>query len=117
MFKLQGKLIRKNDTRQVGKNNFEVREFVIEDSSGQYPQIIQFQLSTDKCALIDSFKLGEDIEVKFNLRGREWVNPQSETKVFNTLEAWQITSMGSPEAMASSLESSSDVTNPDDLPF
>jgi single-strand DNA-binding protein len=26
----------------------------------------------------------------FNLRGREWVNPQGEKKYFTSLEAWKI---------------------------
>ena len=30
------------------------------------------------------------MRVQFNLRGREWSNPQGEVKYFNTLDAWKI---------------------------
>jgi hypothetical protein len=28
--------------------------------------------------------------VSINLRGREWVNPQGETKFFNSIQGWRI---------------------------
>ena len=36
------------------------------------------------------FKAGDKIVLAYNLRGREWVNPQGETKYFNTLEVWKM---------------------------
>ena len=36
----------------------------------------------------------DQIEVSFNIRGREWTSPQGEVKYFNTLEAWRIEKMG-----------------------
>jgi hypothetical protein len=68
---------------------FRKREFVgvIE---GDYPQPIQFQLTQDKCNLLDGVTPGEQIDVEYNLRGREWTNPQGEVKVFNSLEVWKI---------------------------
>jgi hypothetical protein len=46
--------------------------------------------------LIDGFSTQDQIEVSFNLRGREWTSPQGEVKYFNTLEAWRIEKVGSP---------------------
>jgi translation initiation factor IF-3 len=40
--------------------------------------------------VIDAFKIGENIEVTFNLRGREWTSPELVKKYFNTLEAWRV---------------------------
>jgi hypothetical protein len=37
---------------------------------------------------------GEQIEVSFNLRGREWTSPQGEVKYFNSLDAWRIDKVG-----------------------
>ena len=40
--------------------------------------------------MLDVYNVGDQVEVFFNLRGREWTNPQNEVKVFNTLDAWKI---------------------------
>jgi len=70
---------------------FSKREFVLKIADNpQYPQFVSFQLTQDKCGLIAPFKLGAAVKVFFNLRGRQWVSPQNETKYFNTLEAWRI---------------------------
>lgn len=89
--KISGALKRISDSVHVS-DKFKKREFVLTDSSTQYPQHIQFQLSQDRCALIDNFKEGDQVEVYFNLRGREWTSPQDEIKYFNTLDAWKIVS-------------------------
>ena len=90
MYTLKGEVKVISETRQVSEK-FKLREFVITDASGQYPQVIQFQASQDKVDLLDNFNPGDQVEVSFNLRGREWTNPQGEVKVFNTLDAWKIT--------------------------
>ena len=90
---VSGKLKVMSNEVQVNEK-FRKREFVIEETSSQYPQFIQFQLTQDRCSLIDSFKLGDDIKVHFNLRGREWKSPSGEVKYFNTLEAWRLERQG-----------------------
>ena len=85
---LTGKLIVKNDM-QVVSEKFSKREFVIE-TQDTYPQSILFQLTQDKCTLLDNVKVGDTLTISFNLRGRGWTNPQGETKYFNTIEAWRI---------------------------
>ena len=77
------------NTVQVSEK-FSKREFVVTDASGMYPQDIMFQATQDKCALLDGYQVGEQVEVSFNLRGREWTSPAGEVKYFNTLEAWRI---------------------------
>lgn len=87
---IEGKLIVKKETQTFGSNGFTKREFVIETLDENYPQKIQIELVQDKCTELDAFNLNENIDVHFNLRGREWVNPQGETKYFNSLQAWRI---------------------------
>ena len=89
MFKLTGSVKMVGNTVQVSEK-FSKREFVVTDSSGMYPQDIMFQATQDKCALLDGYQAGEQVEVSFNLRGREWTSPAGEVKYFNTLEAWRI---------------------------
>ncbi len=79
----------KSEAQQVSEK-FRKREFVITDNSSQYPQHISFQLTQDKCGLIDQYNVGDEIKVHFNLRGREWTSPKNEVKYFNTLEAWRL---------------------------
>src|ERR1017187_2383438 len=86
---ITGTLKVKNNEVQVSEK-FKKREFVITDNSSQYPQFIQFQLTQDRCSLLDNYKLGDELKVYFNLRGREWKNPQGEVKYFNSLEAWRL---------------------------
>ena len=92
MSEVKGKLIVKGQTIVVSEK-FSKRCFVVE-TSDTYPQVIEMQLSQDKCALLDSINVGDEINVSVNLRGRSWTNPQGETKYFNTLEAWRIDKLG-----------------------
>jgi hypothetical protein len=122
MFNLTGTLKVKNAEQQVS-DKFRKREFVITDNSSQYPQHISFQLTQDKCSLIDNCKVGDEIKVFFNLRGREWKSPKdNEMKYFNSLEAWKIEKAGAAQG-ASAPVSEPDVTSfsasegENDLPF
>ncbi|NBU92200.1 MAG: DUF3127 domain-containing protein [Flavobacteriia bacterium] len=84
-----------NPTQQVSEK-FSKREFVVTDSSnGNYPQDILFQATQDKCPLLDGFQLNDQVDVSFNIRGREWTSPQGELKYFTSLEAWRIERSGS----------------------
>jgi hypothetical protein len=130
MFKLTGSVKLIKDTVQVTEK-FAKREFVINDASSMYPQDILFQAVQDKCSMLDGVNEGEQVEVSFNLRGREWTSPQGEVKYFNTLDAWRIEKAGQgmpqegPSAMnldasaapaANSTEAASSEEE-DDLPF
>ena len=37
--------------------------------------------------------MGEPVKVSINLRGREWVSPQGETRYFNSIQGWRIERM------------------------
>ena len=69
---------------------FKKREFVLSDGHDQYPQTVIFEMTNDKCSLLDKFQVGDEVKIDFQLRGREWQNPQGETKYFNTLSAFRI---------------------------
>ncbi len=88
MYKLTGTIKVLNDTVQVN-DRFSKREFVVQ-TADMYPQTILFQSTQDKCALLDGVQVGEQVEVSFDLRGREWVSPQGDVRFFNSLEAWRI---------------------------
>src|SRR5437868_6367023 len=104
---LTGTLKLKRDEQAVSEK-FKKREFVITDNSSQYPQIISFQATQDRCAILDPIQVGDVVTVHFNIRGREWTSPQGEIKYFNTLEAWKIdrNSTGGSQPMEQHYESS-----------
>ena len=77
------------DTNQVSEK-FSKRDFAVKTTDSQYPQHVLFQSVQDKTALLDIVSVGDTVEVSFNVKGREWTNPEGEVKYFNTLEAWRI---------------------------
>lgn len=89
-----GILKQKSDTQKVSEK-FTKRDFVLTtDATTPYPQHVSFQITGDKCSYLDNFSDGDNLKVSFNLRGREWQNPNTlETKYFNTLDAHKIEKM------------------------
>ncbi len=87
-FQVDGKLHKIFETEQKSEK-FRAREFVIEIVDGNYPQMVKFQLTQDKCELIDDYNEADEITVHFNLRGREWND-----RYFTNLDAWKIETAG-----------------------
>jgi hypothetical protein len=83
-FEIEGKLYKIYPTEQKTAT-FQAREFGLEIMSGSYPQYIKFQLTQDKCAIIDGYQEGDSIKVFFDLRGREWNG-----KILSNLNAWKV---------------------------
>jgi hypothetical protein len=71
-----------------------------------------FELTQDKTSLLDSVMEGQEVEVSFNLRGREWRSPSGDVKYFNTLNAFKVETMGAAP-VAINIASNND----EDLPF
>lgn len=69
--------------------SFKKRELVV-TTEEQYPQHIIIEFTQDKGDLLNNYSLGEMVKVSINLGGREWVNPQGETKYFNSVRGWKI---------------------------
>lgn len=116
------------DTQQIS-DRFKKREIVITtEANTPYPQHVSFQLTQDKCDLVNGYGLGQEVKAQFNLRGREWSGPQG-VKYFNTLEIWRIERFGNISTHEPNNDSVSgndtanpaptfqDVNNNDDLPF
>jgi hypothetical protein len=69
--------------------SFKKRELVV-TTDEQYPQSIMIEFTQDKSDLLNNYNIGENVKVSINLGGREWVNPQGETKYFNSIKGWRI---------------------------
>ena len=88
---IKAKLLEIFNTQQISQT-FRKREFVVEFAENpQYPEYVKFELIQDKCDLLDSMKVGDVVNVSFNLKGRKWTDPQGQVKYFNSLQAWRIT--------------------------
>lgn len=114
-FKMTG-VIKAIGSVQHISEKFSKREFAVTVPDEKYPQHVAFQCTQDKCELLNNFMEGQEVEVSFNLRGREWTSPQGEVKYFNTLEAWRIEAVGlapAPAAAPAAVISEAD----EDLPF
>jgi translation initiation factor IF-3 len=85
---ISGKIKVINAEQQVSPT-FRKRELVV-STEEQYPQHILINFIQDKCDILNNFKAGEPVKVSINIRGREWVNPQGETKYFNDIQGWRI---------------------------
>ena len=86
---IQGRIKQIFPSQMIGQNGFEKRDLVIVTEEN-YPQTIIIQFTQQRCDLLDSLQVGQNVKVYINIRGREWTNPQGETKYFNTIEGWKI---------------------------
>jgi hypothetical protein len=86
---VSGRIKMIDETKSFGGNGFRKREVVV-TTDEQYPQHIMVEFTQDKCDLLNNYKVGEPVKISINLRGREWVNPQGETKYFNSIQGWRI---------------------------
>jgi hypothetical protein len=91
-FEITGKLIEKYNTIQVS-DRFKKREFVIEktESNGgmEFTDHIKFQLTQDRCNLIESIDVNAEVKVSFNIRGNKW-EKEGKVNYFTNLDAWRI---------------------------
>ena len=122
---LEGKIKLIDETKTYGNNGFRKRELVI-TTEEQYPQHILIEFVQDKTELLNAFQPGEVVKVGINIRGREWVNPQGETKYFNSIQGWRIEKVQNdqpsevpPTPPTDAFEPANDLNEEDhdDLPF
>ncbi|UZR95072.1 DUF3127 domain-containing protein [Chondrinema litorale] len=123
-FEVKGKLVEIYDENQV-TDKFKKREFVLEVQDGMYSEFVKMQLLQDKCDLINAFKVGDEINVSFNLKGRPYTR-DGKTTYFTNLDAWRINPVNQVETEAPSNNSASDddisglsfsEASDDELPF
>lgn len=121
---IRGKIHTTFEAAQVTER-FRKREFVLElDAASRYPQHVIFQLTGDRCSELDGFEPGEEIQVEFSLRGREWTSPKGEVRYFNSLEVLAIERIGGAASESSGgqggFESTHEPpppTDDDEIPF
>jgi hypothetical protein len=103
--KAKGTIHHLGEAKQVS-DKMNIREFVL-SIGDKYPQLVQFQAVNERVKFLDGAKVGQECEVKFDLRGREYNG-----KYYVSLNAWDI-------RIASAAAASKPITDEidDDLPF
>jgi len=99
---IEGKVKLVGETQTFGNNGFRKRELVI-TTDEQYPQHIMLEFVQDKCDLLNSYAVGQDVKVGINIRGREWTNPQGEVKYFNAIQGWRIEAKQQQQSQAAGM--------------
>jgi len=123
---IQGRIKVISETKEYGNNGFRKRELVV-ITEEQYPQHILVEFVQDKTEILNQYQVGQQVKVSINLRGREWVNPQGETKYFNSIQGWRIENLEAanssgdipPVPPMDAFEPATDINEDDhdDLPF
>lgn len=123
---VEGKIKEIGAEQQVSPT-FKKRELVV-TTDEQYPQHILIDFIQDKADLLKSYNVGDSVKVLINLRGREWLNPQGQTRYFNSIQGWKIETLDAksatptvkqtPKTIAQEqLSFANDDEEVDDLPF
>ncbi|HDJ33435.1 MAG TPA: DUF3127 domain-containing protein [Bacteroidetes bacterium] len=91
-FEITGKLIEKYDTTRISEK-FQKREFVVEkrevNAGNEFVDYIKFQLTQDRCGLIEPFQLNDIIRIRFDIRGNRW-EKEGKVSYFTNLSAFRI---------------------------
>lgn len=117
-FEVKGKLHEVFATQQIN-DSFKKREFVLEIEDGNYTQHIKFQMTQDRCDLLENFQKGEEVNVSFSLAGRPYTNAEGKTIYFTNLNAWRVMKdeMSQSAPIDNTMNQAPASNDVDDLPF
>ena len=93
-FESVGTIIEIMDTQHISAT-FSKREFVVEipDKIPEYKDLVKFEFIKDNCSKLDNHKVGDEVNVGWNLKGRKYTNPTTnKVSFFNNCQAWRIKS-------------------------
>jgi hypothetical protein len=96
-------------TTQSFASGFTKREFVVTTAHDKYPQDLKFEVVKDKCSLLDSFEIDQEVQVSFDIRGNEYNG-----KYYVNLACWKLQAAGGAQpAPRTKANSSSSDAEPD----
>ena len=118
---IKGKVHEIGATTQVTES-LKKRELIVEYvENPQYPEYLKFEAIQDRCNLLDNVKVGDDVEVFFNLRGRPWTDKAGKKSYFNSMQLWKINILsGAGNNTSPEYAPPADISSApeeDDLPF
>ncbi|MFP4353050.1 MAG: DUF3127 domain-containing protein [Puniceicoccaceae bacterium] len=111
MYEMEGKVKEVFEEQTFG-SGFRKKEFVV-TTDEKFPQDIKFECVQDKIAQLEGVAAGDQVKVRFDLRGREWNG-----RYFVNLSAWQVNrSDGGSGAEAPAGGPEFEAEPSDDIPF
>ena len=118
---IKGKVHEVSPTAQVPES-LKKRELIVEYiENPQYPEYLKFEAIQDRCSLLDNIRVGDDIEVFFNLKGRPWTDKTGKKTYFNSLQLWKVNVLsGANNNTVPEYAPQADISSApeeDDLPF
>jgi len=115
---IKGELFEKLDVQQI-TDTFKKRVFVLHvpstNGDSRYDDYVPFELKQDKVTLIDSAKIGDELQIKFNLKGNKY-EKDGVCRYFGSNEAWKIEVL-EKSALPQSFDDSKNNDSSDGLPF
>lgn len=86
---IKGTVVAIGETQQVTEK-FKKRDLIVEYAENPtYPETIKFEANQNTCDKLDELRVGDNITVHFNLRGRAWKDKTGKDQYFNTLNIWR----------------------------
>lgn len=90
-----GKIEVIGEIKTFGANGFRKAELVLDvTEKPEWVEYVNIDITQDATDFLSNYKVGDTVTVSINLGGRKWVNPQGETKYFNSIKGWRIEKAG-----------------------
>ena len=109
---IEGKFLEAGGIEKVGEKQIEKRTFAITYASGQYENTLAFDLWKDKCGLVDGIQTGALVQVKFDVKSREYNG-----KWYTNAVAWSVKEAQGDVPLETLLEDDNGPVDDDNLPF
>jgi len=95
-YEMVGSLYEKGDMQQISEI-FRKREIVIEHTikrnDKKITNYIKYQLTNDRCELLNEIELGSLLKIYFNIKGRK-ITKEGKNNYYINLDVWKIESIG-----------------------
>jgi len=105
-YEIVGLLHEKFKIQQINEN-FKKREFILQHSltrnDKKITDYIKFQLTGDRCDLINDVSIGDYLKIYFNIKGRK-LEREGITNYFLNLDVWRLESLARKVSGSNKLE-------------
>lgn len=89
---IQGKVIVLGNTEVVGSAGTFQKRLIVVQTDEQYSQKIPIDFVQDKCGILDTYKVGDNVKIDINIRGNEY-----NEKYYVSLTGWRIEKLNSSD--------------------
>ena len=87
---IKGKVFAVGNTETVSEK-FKKRELIVEYAENpEYVEYIKFEATQNKVDLLNPLRVGDEVEISFNLRGRGWKDKFGKQNYTNNLVIWKV---------------------------